>query len=171
MRVPTVVAVMIVLLAAACPGFGQAVAEGAMVHANSAAAGAKAGSSIGNALSRANARNAQRLHAATAATPTAGRIQNVPQSTMPAASAHAGDSAGPLVITSIRGARKPCTAAPAPAAPAAASTPSAATAPAPAATVPVAAAPVPPAAPQSRDCGAQSSAGESKSVINLSFPK
>jgi hypothetical protein len=170
MRVPSILVGIIVAIIAASPGFGQAVAEGAMVHANSAAAGAKVGSSIGTALSRANTRNAQKLHAATTSTASAGKIQYVPQSTTPATSAHAGDSSEPFVITSIRGARKPCTAAATP--PAEVSKPSAPADPVSKAPVPAALAPVAPAAPpQSRDCGILSNPGESKSVINLSFPQ
>jgi hypothetical protein len=170
MRLATMLAGTLVLLTATAPGFGQALAEGAMVHANAAAAGAKAGSSIGNALNRANARNAQSLHAATSGAVSAGKIQNVPQSKTPGTSARGGDSAGPFIITSIQGVRKPCTSAPAAAPTAAVSTSSVPTAPAPAAPVAAATAPVAPLAPpQSRDCGTQSRAGESKSVINLTF--
>lgn len=175
MRVLAIVAGAVVTFSTVCSGFGQAVAEGAMVHANAATTGVKVGSALGNALSRATRQNAARMEAATGAT-TVGTIQNVPRS--PGQAAASSDSSGPLMITSIQGAHKPCTARPTvPANPGQTSAPAAPAAAAAAPAAPVADAPaVPataPAAPApSSDCASPAAPqAQSRSVIQLSFPK
>lgn len=176
MRVLAIVAGTVVTFSTVCSGFGQAVAEGAMVHAHAAATGVKVGSALGNALSKATRHNAESMEAATGARTAAGRIQNVPRSS--GQTAASSDSSGPLMITSIQGAHKPCAARPtAPANPGQASSP---TVPATAAAVPatpVAAAPaVPATAPAAPaplpDCASATGAQtQYKSAIQLSFPK
>ena len=97
------------------PAFGQALAEGAMLHANAAAATAKAGTALGDSLNRATSNNADRLHSITQGAPgtsSGGQIQTVPRAANSApaaartsnASTSAGNSSsGGLQITSIRG--------------------------------------------------------------------
>lgn len=78
-------------VAGAYPVFGQALAEGALVHANSAAATAKAGTALGNALNNATTHIGQQMHAVTT-THAAGTRQSVPH-TAAAASGTNGSSA------------------------------------------------------------------------------
>jgi len=176
MRLLAIVAGTVVTFSTVCSGFGQAVAEGAMVHAHAATTGVKVGSALGNALSKATRHNAESMEAATGAMTTAGTIQNVPKSSAQAMGS--GDASGPLVITSIQGAHKPCAARPttptnpgqtsSPAAPAsAAATPATPVAAAPAVPTTAAAAPAP-----SSDCASAAGAQtQYKSSIQLSFPK
>ena len=105
MRTLAVVAVFILGSGAMCRSFAQAVAEGAMVHANSATATTKVGSALGNALSNAMAGNAQKSQLI-----SGGKLQDVPDASRNALGSVNGErSSGPLVITSIRGGFKPCT--------------------------------------------------------------
>lgn len=170
MRVLRLASGMMLVLSAGIMAFGQAIAEGAMVHANSAAAGAKMGSSLGNAFGRANARNAAAMRSATHNVGGAGKIQYVPQAPRTAgAPANSANASGPIVITSIQGSHKSCT----PALAAAQANAPAATAPAgvtssPAANTPATATPGPATAP-SAECGAPAVQRASKSVINVTF--
>jgi hypothetical protein len=164
MRILTIMAGTLVAMAAVCPAAGQAVVEGAMVHANSAAATAKVGSALGDALSKATGQNAEAMKSAVRPA-TSGKIEHVPQRS-PSTSA-----SQPFIVTSIRGAQKPCLATPtiaaAPQSEAQSAKPVAATAvaPAPPATTPVARTATP-------DCSGPAAApAQSKSFINLSFPK
>lgn len=163
MRTPALAAGIILGLAVS-PCLGQAVAEGAMVHANSAAGTAKAGSALGNALSKAMSGNAEKMESL-----SAGKVEHVPHASGKSSSAPIGNSvqsSGPLVITSIRGAQKPCTApTPQPANSSSMPIPTKADSPAQTQT---AAAPVVPAA---RDCGTTTTQSSSKPVIKLAFPK
>jgi hypothetical protein len=168
MRILTIMAGTLVAMAAVCPAAGQAVVEGAMVHANSAAATARVGSALGDALSKATGQNAEAMKSAVRPA-TSGKIEHVPQRS-PSTSASR-DSSQPFIVTSIRGAQKPCLATPtiaaAPQSEAQSAKPVAATAvaPAPPATTPVARTATP-------DCSGPAAApAQSKSFINLSFPK
>ena len=163
MRALLVAASFILGLGAVSSGFGQAVAEGAMVHANSGAATAKVGSGLGNALSDAMRGNAEKMGSLKGA-----KIEHVPHASgKSSAIGSSVQSSGPLLITSIRGANKPCTAV--------------LTAPQPkgkSATAPTAKseattqAQTPPPAPGSQDCVTSATPqSPSKSVVNLTFSK
>jgi hypothetical protein len=119
MRTRMVVVGIFLAVAGASPAFGQALAEGAMVHANSAAAGVKAGTALGNALNKATGHIAQQMHTVTQGTTGSGKVQAVPRaSKQPVNAGNANKTApGGSMITSIRGAQKPCAAAPAAASP------------------------------------------------------
>jgi hypothetical protein len=107
MRTLAVVAVVILTFGATCSSFAQAVAEGAMVHANSAAATTKVGSALGNALSNVMSGSAEKMESLSAA-----KVEHVPHASRKALASGKGEqSSGPLVITSIRGMSKPCIAA------------------------------------------------------------
>ena len=96
--------------AGAYPVFGQALAEGALVHANSAAAGAKAGTALGNALNNATTHIGQQMHAVTQ-THVSGTPQSVPHTARaasgsngsPAASPASASSSGSSMIVSVKG--------------------------------------------------------------------
>ncbi len=149
--------------AAVYPGHGQAVAEGAMVHANSAAATAKVGTALGNALSKTMSGNAANMESV-----SPGKIEHVPHAQeKKKGAANTGEPSQAFVITSIRGEHKPCAAtAPVAARQSGAGAASAANAAA------------------SSESGARSSSSKSqdcltpaagqkrsKSVVNLSFPQ
>ena len=106
MRTLAVVAVVILTFSATCSSFAQAVAEGAMVHANSAAATTKVGSALGNALSNVLSGSAQKMESISAA-----KVEHVPHASRKTLSSAKGEQSGRLVITSIRGMSKPCIAA------------------------------------------------------------
>jgi hypothetical protein len=164
MRILAIAVDIVLGLAAVSPCVGQAIAEGAMVHANSAAATAKAGSAWGNALSKAMSGNAQRIESL-----SAGKVEHVPYASgksasgTPLRSGSSRQSSGPLVVTSIRGANRPC-AAPGPKSAVSSSAPAPAKADAPQA-------PTQPAVPPAQDCATTTPPQSSKSVINLAFPK
>jgi|SRR5579862_3247297 len=100
----------VLALLVACPAFGQALAEGAMVHAGAAGATAKAGSALGNALSRTTGQIGQHVQTVTHPVLGSGTVQHVPatnqitSTTNPSSSSSASGS----MITSIRGARRTC---------------------------------------------------------------
>ena len=148
MRILTIAAVVVAFFASACSGFGQALVQGAMVHANSAATTTKVGSVLGDALSKAMTGNAHKMSS------SVGNIEHVSQARSKALEAGASESSGRFVITSIRGGYKPC--AVSPAVPEPASSEKTQTAPA--------------KGSPSQDCG-NPIATQSRSVINLSFPK
>lgn len=166
MRVRVVLSGMLLTLVPVVPAFGQALAEGAMVHANAAAATAKAGTALGDSLNKAMSNNADRLHSITqgASQPsTGGQVQTVPRSASPASAAtHAASAptsanhsaSGGLQITSIRGG----SAAPKPACTSATATSSAT-----------------PANPGTANTAAQPCASTStqptKSVVHVNFPQ
>lgn len=109
MRAQIVAAGVLFAVASAYPVFGQALAEGALVHANSAAAGAKAGTALGNALNKATTQLGQQMHTVTQ-THVAGTPQSVPHTTAasgsngsPAASPAASSSSGGSMIVSVKG--------------------------------------------------------------------
>lgn len=169
MRILMIMAGTLVAIASVCPAAGQALVEGAMVHANSAAATAKVGSALGDALSKATAQNAEAMKSAVRPTTSGGKIEHVPRPSKYTPAPQ--DSSQPFMVTSIRGAQKPCLATPtvaaAPQSEAQSAKPVAATAvaPAPAPTTPVARTATP-------DCASPAAApAQSKSFINLSFPK
>lgn len=108
MRTWTFSTILGVCTCAASSLFGQAVAEGAMVHANSAAATAKVGSTLGSALGSVMSGNAEKMKP-----PSATKIEHVPHGSRNALVSRSGEqSASPLKITAIRGGTKPCTATP-----------------------------------------------------------
>jgi hypothetical protein len=137
----------------AYPVFGQALAEGALVHANAAAATAKAGTALGNALNKATTQIGQQMQTVTQTHVAGGTPQRVPHIT-PASSgsgAQPGTSSGGPMITSISGGRQNCapTPTPAPGGDAAKAT-----------------------SPQKQDCAAPAAAqNQYKSVVHLSFPQ
>jgi hypothetical protein len=104
-RTLAVVAAIILGSGGACWSCAQAVAEGAMVHANSAAATTKVGSALGDALSKAMAGTAEKSQSIAAGKPE--YLPNASRKTL--GSGNGKRSSGPLVITSIRGGYKPCT--------------------------------------------------------------
>jgi hypothetical protein len=148
MRILTIAAVVVAFFASACSGFGQVLVEGAMVHANSAATTTKVGSVLGDALSKAMTGNAHKMSY------SAGNIERVSQARSKTVEAGASESSGRFVITSIRGGYKPCAVSPAVPEPASSQKTQTAQA----------------KGSPSPDCG-NPVATQSKSVINLSFPK
>ena len=86
--------------------FPQALAEGALLHSGSAAATAKAGTTLGNALSKATGNLGHQVETVTETGATRSRIQQVPpaQSRSRAAASKAATSSGSFQITSIQGA-------------------------------------------------------------------
>ena len=107
MRTLAIVEVIILGLGATCSGFAQAVAEGAMVHANSAAATTKVGSALGNTLSNVMSGNTEKMGSLSAS-----KFEHVPRASRKSLVSHKGEqSSGALEITAIRGLSKPCTAA------------------------------------------------------------
>jgi hypothetical protein len=109
MRAQILAAGVFFAVAGVYPVFGQALAEGALVHANSAAAGVKAGTALGNALNHATTQIGQQMHTVTTTHVTGGTPQSVPHTTA-AVSGTSGSSAAPsssssggLTITSIKG--------------------------------------------------------------------
>src|ERR1700746_430554 len=116
MRAHILAAGALFTVAGAYPVFGQALAEGALVHANSAAATAKAGTALGNALNHATTQIGQQMHTVTQTHVAGGTPQSVPHTTAAASdsSAQAGTSSGNSMITSISGGRQNCAPAPAP---------------------------------------------------------
>jgi hypothetical protein len=102
MRTLAMMAVIVLGCAATCLSFAQAVAEGAMLHSNSAAATTKMGTALGNTLSNVVGRNAEKMGAL-----SAGKVELVPHA-LPNISKSAKGQEIPLVITSIRGENRPC---------------------------------------------------------------
>ena len=149
MRILTIAAAVVAFFATVCSGFGQALAEGAIVHANSAATTTKVGSVLGDALSKAMTGNAHKMKSS-----SAGNIEHISQARSKTVEAGATESSGRFVITSIRGGYKPCAVSPAVAEPASSEKTQTAQA----------------KGSPSPDCG-NPVATQSKSVINLSFPK
>ncbi len=116
MRAQIVAAGVFFAVVGAYPVFGQALAEGALVHANSAAAAAKAGTALGNALNNATTHIGQRMQTVTQTHVAGGTPQSVRHTTAAAAGSGAqpGTSSGGSMITSIRGSgRQNCAPAPA----------------------------------------------------------
>lgn len=155
MRTQIVAAGVFFAVVGAYPVFGQALAEGALVHANSAAATAKAGTALGNALNNATTHIGEQMHTVTQTHVAGGTPQSVPHTTAAAsgssgsAGASSSSSSGPLTITSIKGGQPSC-------APAAVPAPgsNAATA----------------ISPQKQDCAAPAVVqSQSKSVVHVSF--
>jgi hypothetical protein len=163
MRTLPIVAVIILGCGAPCSGFAQGVAEGAMVHANSAAATTKVGSALGNALSHVMSGTAENMESLS---PKVGHLPRVSRKILPSGKGE--QSSGSLVITSIRGTSKPCAAVQLP--PQASSTSSGrsntkADSSAHAQMAPVTASP-------QQACGIVAGGpSPPKSVVNLSFPK
>ena len=164
MRAQIVAAGVLLAVAGAYPVFGQALAEGALVHANSAAATAKAGTALGNALNKATSQLGQQMQTVTQ-THVAGAPQSVPHAAAAAsgssgsAAASSSSSSGALMITSIKGGQ-PSTKG--------VGQPSCAPASANAAGNHAAGG----TAPQTQPCAAPvTTQTQSKSVVNLSFPK
>lgn len=168
MRILTIAAGALAFFALVCSGYGQALAEGAMVHANSAATTAKVGSALGDALNKTMTGNVRNMNLS-----TAGKIEHVSHGPSKTVEAGATEASGAVLITSIRGGHKPCAVSPA--------------APEPASSVPSSTMPRTLAASAkgpveshtqtaeakefpAQDCG-YPAATQSKSVINLSFPK
>lgn len=110
MRAQILAAGVLFAVAGACPVFGQALAEGALVHANSAAAGVKAGTALGNALNKATTQIGQQMHTVTQ-THVAGTPQSVPHTAAAAsgsngslaASPASSSSSGGSMIVSVKG--------------------------------------------------------------------
>ena len=105
MRTLPMAAVIILCCGVPCSSVAQGVAEGAMVHANSAAATTKVGSALGNALSHVMSGTAENMESLS---PKVGHLPRVSRKILPSGKGE--QSSGPLVITSIRGTSKPCTA-------------------------------------------------------------
>ena len=153
MRAQIVAAGVFLVVVGAYPVFGQALAEGALVHANSAAATAKAGTALGNALNKATTQIGQQMHTVTQTHVAGGTPQSVPHTTATASgsSGSSGASSGPLTITSIKGGQPSC-------------------APAPAATTGSNAGKG--TSPQTQGCAAPATTQtQSRSVVHLSFPQ
>jgi hypothetical protein len=110
MRAQMVAAGVFFAVVGAYPVFGQALAEGALVHANSAAATAKAGTALGNALNKATTQIGQQMHTVTQTHVAGGTPQSVPHTTAATSgsSGSSGASSGPLTITSIKGGQPSC---------------------------------------------------------------
>ena len=104
MRTLTLLATLIFGSAAACLSFAQAVAEGAMLHANSAAATTRAGTALGDAITTVMGRNTEKMESL-----SAGKLEHVPHASRNSSgSRKTAQSSDPLVITSIRGGNKAC---------------------------------------------------------------
>jgi len=152
MRAQIVAAGVFFAMVGAYPVFGQALAEGALVHANAGAAAAKAGTALGNALNKATTQIGQQMQTVTQTHVSGGTPQSVPHTTAAASGSGAqlGTSSGGL-ITSISGGRQNCAPAPAPA-PGGNATKG--------------------TSPQKQDCAAPAPAkNQYKSVVHLSFPQ
>lgn len=108
MRAQILASGVLFAVAGAYPVFGQALAEGALVHANSAAAGAKAGTALGNALNKATTQLGQQMQ-----TVTQTHVTRAPQSIPHTAAAASGSngsraastasSSGGSMIISVKG--------------------------------------------------------------------
>ena len=111
-----IVITAVLALVAACPAFGQALAEGAMVHAGAAGATAKAGTALGNALSRTTGQIGQQMQTVTHPALGSGTVQTVHSVPTSGQSAHPTTvnsiSGSGSMIASIRGARISCSPAP-----------------------------------------------------------
>jgi hypothetical protein len=89
--------------------FSQALAEGALLHSGSAAATAKAGTTLGNALSKATSNLGHQIETVTETGATRSTIQQVPETpsrSRAAAASKPGASSGGFQITSIQGAHR-----------------------------------------------------------------
>ena len=117
MRARILLGVMFSVLLGVRAAFPQAAAESVMLNAHSAAATAKAGSALGDALNKASSHIAGQIQTVPKATTVSGKVQHVQAKTRPAGAATApvaasGTSAsgkaasGTSMITSIQGARK-----------------------------------------------------------------
>lgn len=109
MRAQILAAGVLFAVAGVYPVFGQALAEGALVHANAGAVGAKVGTALGDALNKATTQVGQQMHTVTTTHVAGGTPQRVPRTT-PTVSGKNGSSAassssgsGGLTITSIKG--------------------------------------------------------------------
>ena len=102
MRAQIMAASVLFVVAGACPVFGQALAEGALVHANSAAAGVKAGTALGNALNNATTHIGQQMHTVTT-THVAGTPKSVPHTAAPASGSNGSSAASPTSSSSPGG--------------------------------------------------------------------
>ena len=159
MRAQILVAGVLFAVAGAYPVFGQALAEGALLHASSGAAGAKVGTALGDALNHATSQVGQQMHTVTT-THGAGTPQSVPHTTA-AVSGASGSSAasspsnsGGLTITSIKGGQPTTKPVQPTCAPAAANTSGSN------------------ATTAQKPCAAPvTTQPQSKSVVNLSFPQ
>ena len=166
MRAQILASGVLFAVAGAYPVFGQALAEGALVHANSAAATAKAGTALGNALNKATTQLGQQMQTVTQ-THAAGTPQSVPHAAAaangsngsPAAPPASSSPSGGSMIVSVKGGppsnkvsvQPKC----APTAPSAAGNNAASG-----------------TAPQTQPCAAPASTqNQSKSVVTLSFPQ
>ena len=108
MRAQILASGVLFAVAGAYPVFGQALAEGALVHANSAAAGAKAGTALGNALNKVTIQLGQQMQ-----TVTQTHVTRAPQSIPHTAAAASGSngsraastasSSGGSMIISVKG--------------------------------------------------------------------
>ena len=153
MRAQIVAAGVFLVVVGAYSVFGQALAEGALVHANSAAATAKAGTALGNALNKATTQIGQQMHTVTQTHVAGGTPQSVPHKAAASSGSGAepGASSGGPMITSISGGRQNCAPTPTPArgGDAAKAT-----------------------SPQKQDCAAPAAAqNQYKSIVHLSFPQ
>lgn len=112
-----IVITAVLALVAACPAFGQALAEGAMVHAGAAGTTAKVGSALGNALSRTTSQVGQHVQTVTHPVLGSGTPTNVTtnhhatSSIATTNSSNSSSASGPMIV-SVLGTRKSLTAAP-----------------------------------------------------------
>lgn len=106
MQVRMIVAEVILIGIVVCPGFGQALAEGAMLHANSAVAGAKTGSALGKAVSSATQADGGRLQTVMHPSVPDSKVRNT--SHWATESHRSVESAGAFTIVSIQGAPQTC---------------------------------------------------------------
>ncbi|HEV2136583.1 MAG TPA: hypothetical protein VGR47_20355 [Terracidiphilus sp.] len=112
MRAQLVAAGVLFAVAGAYPVFGQALAEGALVHANAGAAGAKVGTALGNALNKATTQLGQQMQTVTQ-THVAGTPQSVPHTAAAASGSNgsaaasssslSSSSSGGSMIVSVKG--------------------------------------------------------------------
>lgn len=166
MRAQIIACGVLFAVAGAYPVFGQALAEGALVHANSAAATAKAGTALGNALNKATSQLGQQMQTVTQ-THVAGTPQSVPHAAAAAKGSNSSTVASPAssspsggsMIISVKGGppsnkvsvQPKC----APASPSAAGNNAASG-----------------AAPQTQPCAAPATTqNQSKSAVTISFPQ
>ena len=110
MRAQILAAGVLFAVAGVYPVFGQALAEGALVHANAGAVGAKVGTALGDALNKATTQVGQQMHTVTTTHVAGGTPQSVPHSAAPAtggkgtpASPPASSSSGGSIIVSVKG--------------------------------------------------------------------
>jgi hypothetical protein len=162
-RTLPIAAVIILGCGVSCSSAAQGVTEGAMVHANSAAATTKMGSALGNTLGNVMGGNAGKMES------LSGKVGHVPRASRKiSASGKSEQSSGPLLTTSILGTSTPCDAVQPSAHAASTSSGRSHTKGDPSAHAQMA--PATASSPQA--CGiAAVGPSPSKSVVNLSFPK